>query len=312
MISYVCTALVGAVFLFSSAVKANDSRTFVQDLARYRLLGADRLAPAAVLLTGLEGALGMALLLHVYPLYLVPLSIVALAVLAGLTLWGERERDLEDCGCYGGVVLLTPKQSAALDLLFIALLATALALPAADAATPAWTLVLVGLTFAAGAALAVRSRQKPLVDLSRVQKGRAWRRSWLPKYRLDQGGHFLVFMSKSCPYCKAWVPILNVMHTQQDFPRVLGVMSLTDEEEVAAFRREHLIRFEVAQMDALLFRQMVTAYPTAVLVEDGVIKDLWEGAMPEPYVKRVKMFYDSIAVQPPASSAPRRAGSFSG
>jgi hypothetical protein len=297
--AYAATLLVGAVFVFSGALKAVDARTFIRDLSRYRLISPALVPLVALIATGLELAMGVALMLHVYPAVVVPAAILVLLLLAALTLWGERSRDMEDCGCYGGVILLTPKQSVALDIGFIALLALALRFPAPDHRTQAWTLVATGLALVMGAVLSGRSREKPLVNLSRLQPGRRWKRQWLPQRDLNSGNQFVVFLSKNCPYCKRWVPLMNVMNTQADLPDVVGIMGISD-EEMAAFREEHLIHFPVVQMRNMLFRQMVEGYPTAVLLEDGVVKETWEGEIPKPYFDRIKQFYDQI--RPPKGS----------
>ena len=98
------------------------------------------------------------------------------------------------------------------------------------------------------------------------------------------------------------------MNTQSDFPDVLGVMSITD-EEMDDFRDEHLIRFPVAQMDRLLFQRMVNGYPTAVLIEDGRVAGKWSGEFPEPYFTRIRQFYESVRETASASSG---ASGFSG
>jgi len=141
MIAWICTALVGSAFLFSAFVKAVDGRTFLRDLARYRLLPPSTVSYVAAVGTGGEAALGAALVMHVAPSVVVPAAAGLVIALAGLTLWAERARDLEDCGCYGGVVLLTPRQSAALDGAYLALLGTALWMPAGAS----WAPVEIGL-----------------------------------------------------------------------------------------------------------------------------------------------------------------------
>lgn len=305
MIAWLCTALVGGAFLFSAFVKAVDGRTFLRDLARYRLLPTATLPSAAALCTGAEAALGTALVMHVAPSVVVPAAAGLVIALAGLTLWAERARDLEDCGCYGGVVLLTPRQSAALDGAYLALLGTALWMPAGAS----WAPVEIGLgaTVLVGGAAGVaawHSLDAPLVDLSRLRTGRRWKTRWLPS-RPDLGAeapHFLVFLTKDCPYCKRWVPLLNVMNSQPDFPDVVGVMAASD-EEMEAFRGEHVIHFPVEQMERILFERMVTAYPTAVHLDDRRVTEKWTGEFPERYLQRVRQFYESVREASATSTA---------
>ena len=305
MIAWICTALVGGAFLFSAFVKAVDGRTFRRDLARYRLLPNATLSFAAAICTGAEAALGAALVAHVVPSVVVPAAAGLVVALAALTLWAEHARDLEDCGCYGGVVLLTPQQSAALDGLYLALLGVALWMPAGEA----WLAVgpgiaAIGLVGVAAAIAAWQSLDAPLLDLSRLRTDRRWKTRWLPA-RPDLAGdapHFLVFLTKDCPYCKRWVPLLNVMNSQPDFPDVVGVMAAS-EDEMETFRDEHVVRFPVEPMERILFQRMVTAYPTAVLVDDRRVAEKWTGEFPERYLKRVRQFYESVREASATSTA---------
>lgn len=295
MIAYVCTGLVGGALLFSAFVKAIDGRTFIRDLTRYGLLPGPYLVLAAAVLAGTEAALGTALIAHLVPSWTVPGAMGVVGGLAGLTLWGEYARDLDDCGCYGGVVLLTPKQSVLLDAGYVLLLSGALLRPAGGTWMPnSWGLGAVCLAFVGATGATWWSRAEPLVDLARLRSERRWKRRWLPNHpEVRDAPHFLVFLSADCPYCKRWVPLLNVMNAQSDFPNVLGLMS-PSAGEMDDFRREHLIRFPIGQMDRLLFQRMVNAYPTAVLVKDGEVVEKWTGEFPEPYFSRIQEFYEGV------------------
>jgi hypothetical protein len=68
-------------------------------------------------------------------------------------------------------------------------------------------------------------------------------------------------------------------------------MSIAD-EEVEAFKDERMIRFPIVSMDKLLFNYMTEVFPTAVLLEDGVIKNKWIGEIPEEFLDRIKHFYE--------------------
>jgi hypothetical protein len=295
MIAYVLSFLVGGAFLFSAFVKAVDGRTFLRDLRRYRLLPARALAPSAALGTGAEAVVGGALLFHLWPAGVLPGAMVLLVGLSALTLWGETARDLADCGCYGGVVRLTPRQSVLLNGGYILMLAGALyATPGASWVPSLAGAASVGLGGVGAAVAAWGSRTEPLLDLSRLRPGRRWAVEWLPDHpEVTTEPHFVVFLSPDCPYCKRWVPLLNVMHAKADLPRVLGVLALPDDER-EAFRHDHLVRFPLGQMTASRFRHMVSGYPTAVLVEEGAVAEKWEGELPEPYAEQIQAFYDGV------------------
>ena len=307
MASSVASALVGVVFLVTGGLKTLDSAPFARQVARFRLLPPSWTRPAALLLIAFECALGVALVTSISPL-VYPLAAAVLLVFLLLTAWGVRSRRIEDCGCYGGLLMMTPAQSIALDVLYLALVAVAWLFAPAAAAIAPWKGALVVVAALAALAASIHSQRRPLADLALLRVGRHWRRSWLKHYGRDvtRGSHFVVFLSRDCPYCKRWVPLLNVIEVQPDLPSVVAVMSL-EGDELRAFLDAHLIKFPVAHMPQSLVSLMAHAYPTAALIEDGRVMQKWVGEMPNDYLQRVREFFEAIA--PPAAQ-PR--GGFAG
>jgi hypothetical protein len=301
MTGYLCGALVGLVFLLSGALKALDAGAFLKQVRRYRLLPRGWEQPASLTFIGLECGLGAALLTGWPPA--LPVAAVVLVFFAALTAWGTSSGRVEDCGCYGGLVLLTPAQSIALDGVYIALLAVSWVLGPAVSMPLWWRAGAVAAVVVAGIAMAARSVEKPIADLALLRVSRPWRRNWLKGYERDlsRGAHFVVFLSRDCPYCKRWVPLLNVIEVRPEMPSVVGVMSLQG-EQLEGFLGEHLIRFPIAHMPQSLVSLMVNAYPTAALVEDGRIRQKWVGEMPKDYLEKVRQFFEVVA-------APRKGAS---
>jgi hypothetical protein len=297
--AYISTFIVGLVFLFSGALKVINAKPFIEHVHKYGVIPPRAVLNAALAFIGLELALGAALALCLFPQWLIPGTILLLLVLTGLSLWGAASGKIEDCGCYGGLLLFTPRQSALLNLGYILLLGVSLSSPASEYDAVPWKISAALLVFIAAVVLARRSLQNPLLDLSRLKPGKTWKAGWLKDISQDlrQGDHFLVFMSKDCSYCKEWVPLMNVMGTQKDLPDVMGIMSVTD-SEMEEFKSRHLIHFPIARMDKLLFRSMTDAYPTAILLENGVISNKWMGEMPKDYFERIKQFFKAIAPDP--------------
>lgn len=295
MVAIVCTFIVGAVFLVTGVVKALSSKSFIELLFRYGLLPQWLTIPTAITFIGLECALGVALILHEFPQWLVSGTIILILCLSASTIWATSTKRTEDCGCYGGLLVITPKQSILLNLGYILLLGWAWFYPVANHQTQTWQWVLALMALIAGIISGWKSQEKALVDFSRLKPGNRWHPQWLKdsSQDLQQGSHFVVFLGKDCPYCKQWVPLLNVMSTQKDLPNVLSILALS-EEEIEAFKAEHLVRFPIAQMDKLLFSYMVDSYPTAVLVEDGVISNKWLGEIPKEFFNRIRQFYESV------------------
>lgn len=307
MVSSVAAVLVGAVFLVTGGLKSVDSAQFLRQVRRFRLLPRMWERPATLLVIAFECALGAALIAQVSP-WLYPLAAAVLVVFLRLTAWGVRSGRIEDCGCYGGLLMMTPAQSMTLDALYLGLMAVAWLLAPAVTSIAVWKVATVALVTAAAFAASMLSLRKPLVDLALLRVGRTWRRSWLRHYHRDvtRGSHFVVFLSRDCPYCKRWVPLLNVIEVQPELPSVVAVMSL-EGDELRTFLDEHLIKFPVTHMPQSLVSLMATAYPTAALIENGRVSQKWVGEMPKEYLDRVREFFDAIT-----TLSPQPRGGFAG
>jgi hypothetical protein len=260
---YFCIFIVGFIFLITGTAKAIGSEQFIDHNYRYGLLSRKIILPLAITFIGLESALGLALILHEFPQWLIPISILFLIGSSGLILWSTSSGKTEDCGCYGGLLVITPKQSILLNLGYILLLGIACFYPVSNHQTETWQWILALIVGVSASTFAWQSQHKPIIDFSRLKIGNRWKRRWLKDspQDLQKGSHFVVFLGKDCPYCHRWVPFLNMMNTQKDLPQVLGIMSVTA-EELESFKEEQMVRFPLVSMDKLLFGYMVDAFPT--------------------------------------------------
>lgn len=112
----VARLLVGAVFVFSSAVKAIDPYGTVLKMDEYFVaMGVEWLSGAAtVLAVGLivvEMLLGVMLLLGALPRLTSVVTLIFNGFYLLLTLWIAAENPVADCGCFGDVVVLTNGQT---------------------------------------------------------------------------------------------------------------------------------------------------------------------------------------------------------
>lgn len=283
---------VGLVLVFAGAVKAIDSRGGVRTAAslRIRRLGHRHLILVVIAGAVLESALGAALLLGAWPSLTIPVAAGLFLALACLTVRAERVGGIEDCGCYGGLVLLTPRQSVLLDGVYVAALVFAWLAGGRTSTAGPRAMTIVATAAIAAAAAAWASRRRALYDLSRLAHGRRWRNRWLPGHDLSRGRHLVIFLSSRCTYCKKWVPFLNVLAAQAQ--PVLAVMR---PGELEPFKQAFKIGFPIATMQPLLFSIMVDSSPTAVLLEDGRIAGTWTGELPPQYREHAHAVLSAVA-----------------
>ncbi|NET24092.1 peroxiredoxin [Okeania sp. SIO1I7] len=290
---YLHAFIIGIIFLIAGIIKSIDSQEFIQQNYRYNLFPSNIIPQIAIAFISIESALGLGLILNIFPEYLIPSSIVLLIALSILTIWSTSTGKTEYCGCYGGIIIVTPLQSILLNIVYITLLTIAWFNPIPNHQTQTWQWILTLIVMLITCIMAWKSQEKPLIDFSRLKIGNHWKRRWLKNspHNLQKGSHFVVFLSQDCPYCKRWIPFLNMMNTQKDLPQVLGIMSAKN-EDLDEFKEEQMVRFPLVTMDKLLFGYMVDAYPTAVSIEDEIITEKWIGEIPEEYLDRIKQIYE--------------------
>ncbi len=286
--------VVGGLFLLTGVAKALMPGRFAQHVAQLELLPRRLLTPAVGLFIAGEWAVGAALLVGAQPAWVVPATAALLALLSGLTAWAAATGRATDCGCYAGLFELKPWQSLAVNAASLALLVPAWLFAVEEAVRP-WQTVAVGTAFGAGALtalasyLCLRRWSRPLLDLSPLRVGRAWQPAWVGDGAPERlaGPTLVVFLSRTCPVCKNWLKVLNVIHRRPDLPRVLGVVSHQDQPQ--AFAQEAGLVFPVLGVEpGRLARLGLYGYPTALLLEGNRIRERWTGVMPGAFVERLR------------------------
>ena len=309
MIAYIATFVVGLVFLVTGVAKALNSRKFINHIAQYGVVSGQLIVPFSIIFIGLECSLGTALILHSFPEWLVPGTLVLLVLLSITTVWSTSSGRTTDCGCYGGLAIVSPTQSILLNLIYISLMGIAWCYPITEYETATWKWIVPLVFFILALVSAQKSIDNPIIDLSYLQAGKQWQAKWLENSSKDltKGTHFIVFLGQECPYCKRWVPLLNVMNAQPHLPNVTAAMALED-EEIEAFKAKHLVHFPVVEMSRLLFSYMAEAVPTAALVKDGKVEKVTMGEIPQEYLKEIQRFYRATA----ANNEPKKTIRFAG
>jgi len=285
--------IVGATFLWAGGIKALAPHVFSAHLGKLAWIPRRLNSSAVVAGAGLESAWGSALLLGVYPGFVLPATMALLAVLTAVSWWGVKSGKTTDCGCYGGYVVPSMAQSIALNTALAGLLIPAWILAPRAPGTPVWKLavvVIVALAFGGLAAISQRFLTKHgrfMIDMSPLKVGRRWRSRW-GAAPADGAKELLVsYLGPDCPHCKTWVRVLNAMQQASDLPRVAGVVA-TSNEKLDGFVETSGILFPVTTIPQTMMNRLVWGVPTTVLVSGGRITNQWTGNMPPDFYHRFR------------------------
>ena len=273
--------LVGAVLLFSGTLKAVHARPFIAHVGHFRLLPAGVVPLAALFCIEIECALGIGLIVGVYP---AEATVAAGIFLIGTTLaavWGLATKSIEHCGCYGGAIWLPVRFSLVLNVIYILLLALAFFRHRAEAendVTPLWKVSAVLLAIGLSGFLSKQSVKKPLLDLTVLRTGKKWRSSWLPDSgELEKSEKaLLLFFRGRCEECKRWISILNRIALERREITVVGIVPMHEDS-----KRMETDGFVVLHMKPSVYSFLVYRVPTLVLLENGSIRAKWTEEFPD-------------------------------
>lgn len=295
--AYLGPLLVGAVLAFAGLAKALEPEHFVRHLKNLRLLSEALLQPAALMMIVLQAGLGLALLLRLWPAVVLPAAMVLLLALGALGYWSTATGRTADCGCYNGLLTFSPLQSLLLDAGYTALLGFSWwwGIPAAEPGgwrSAAVLLVALGSGGLAFGLLRYSARHgRPFFELSPMRAGRRWRPGWLPAGASLPAGDreaLIVFLGANCSHCMKWIKILNTVHALPNLPAVHGVVSIP-EHGLEDYRARAGVRFPVVAVSpwaAARLSRSIT--PTAVIVQNGIIREKWVRSMPKSFTDRLR------------------------
>lgn len=296
--------LVGVTFLWAAVIKAVAPHTFSRHLSALGWVPGKFSAAAVTVASGLEAALGTALIVNVAPGFLLPLTLIVLVALTGVAVWGVKSGKTTDCGCYGGYIQPSIGQSVGLNVLFALLVAAAWRAQSPSMVLSAWQVLAVALTGAAVGALAHSSQQyrmkhgRSMIETSPLRVGRRWKHSSAGGATAHlQGEVFVSYLGVDCPHCTRWVKVLNAMHQSFSLPAVVGVMTASG-DELQSYIAEKGVRFPIATVSHTLMGRLTQAVPSTVLINEGKITDLWEGTAPPEFVDRFRRAFFPDVPQP--------------
>ena len=278
--------IVGALFIFSATVKVIDLPTFELQIRYYNVLTEPgSIAAAALAVVVIESLLGVALLAG---LRLRGITLGATAALllgfTGLVVYGWAFQGLEECGCFGGFIEMTPGVTITKNVIMLLMLGLTWKLSSAGgadasahghaalrAALGVCGAVVVFSAAAYGGAGASGGEQ-PFADLT-YHDG-------LDDVSLAEGEHLAVFYGATCDHCMATVPALNELAVTENAPPIVAFM-LGEPGEIEEFELITQPLFPLAAMDIVEFSRFVgRAPPRFVLVRDGEAIAHWDDAAP--------------------------------
>ncbi|HEX3552556.1 MAG TPA: MauE/DoxX family redox-associated membrane protein [Thermoanaerobaculia bacterium] len=302
MTPYLVVVPIGSLLILSALAKFLDPIYFIQHVNELRIVRESLLLPASVAVVCLQGFVGMMLALGQSIELAVPLAIGTLLLFLILTLRGYAVSRIEDCGCYGGLINLSVRQSIIVDLVFILALIKARFswFPTnRELSSLFWQVLLagtVGIILGASFLFSYRYYMKHdrlLLNFSPLRVGKPWKKAWLEgkaDFSEAKGEDLVVFLRASCSSCKPWIKILNAIHHRPDLPNVTVVLGISNRDEESQGEVAELkAQLPVIVMGGRKLTGLVRSpFPMVLLLNDGVMQGKWTRKMPESVVASLK------------------------
>jgi hypothetical protein len=284
-ISFIASLLIGSIFLVTGLVKLLAPVRFAGNIQLLKLLPTKLTILSAFTFSVIECILGLCLILQISPQWILPGTFCLLLFLTALTYWSTSTGLTDDCGCYGGILEIQPYQSIMLNFFYMAGIVAGYLYPTSNIFSNIQQIIYLSifipiiLIITAISYWYFKNNNKSIVDFSPLKINRHWQLKWLQEDsdRLTNGSHIVAFLSTTCEMCRIWVNVLNNIDSQGDLPNVLAVVDeAASLEEMEQFIKFHQIHFPIATMKTSTLQRLVEGFPTAVVIENGVIRDKWE------------------------------------
>ncbi len=268
--------------MLTGLIKATHPKKFIIHLNKLGISSPNSGPLIALILTELECAVGFALLTELLLIDLIPPLLIFLFLASFISWWGIYNGKTHDCGCYGGVLWISPKTSWFINFLCAVILF--LHWRELDdlrivAQWKIWSctgvLVVVNIIFKS-------SIKNAFVNFSPIKKGNIWKSKWLVSNKgIEEFEKILVvFLNQRCSQCQAWISHLNQfekLEVQAIIPESDSVTSHSPSVES--------LHFPVSKIKAWKFNHLVDYPPQGVLLEKGKIIKIWNGDFPEELAK---------------------------
>jgi len=249
----------------------------------------------AGLLATAECVLGVAVLVRMFPDWLFPFCLGVFAVFGVVTIWSTSTGRIDDCGCYGNLLALTPVKSVLLTAFYAALIAVAWQFPVGFALSPAAQRdVLIGsIAFFAGiGVVSIWSHGKfgqDLLDTSPIRPRRRWNPGWLEgfTYHANRRAQLVVLMHPGCQACQRWIQPLNKISRRAGTPQVIVGIAV-EGGKISDLLKEFRVEFPVLPVKAGTMARLALAFPTVITVQDGRIATVNVGQLPPELIDQLR------------------------
>jgi len=285
---HIARLALAAVFLVSAITKSADPALFAEQIAEYDITPASWSGWQAFLFLFLELVLGVALLVNYRPRLTLPVAIALLGFFAVVVAIAMARGYTGSCGCFGGAVYRTPRDTILEDLAFMGLgVLGFFAMRAREGfrwrGTRAWQRGAAAGSCALGLlAPMIGPRVAPPGFATAGVRGQPFDHVVVQDYdgSIEHGEVIIVLLAPSTS--ASVVQAANTLAEAEGTPPVVGIVEGSNEDMVR-FLFEAGPAFDgLGHAPRSQLRRFYRTLPVVFALEDGIIESAWYGKIPAP------------------------------
>ncbi len=313
----VASILLGLLLLFSAGAKIAAPKSFLDVIGQFQILPRDFIVPVAAGVTGLELSLAVLFLTGAFRRAAAWINLMLMMLFVGLMTEAIR-RGFEQCGCFGEVLHLAPRQEIWIDALLLLLTVVVIWRgrnrswgSAGLRHTLAWGALCTGAFFFLLGGPVPASTGQYEIDPAALKALEGAD----PPIEIPQNGMIFLF-SADCDHCWAFAGGVQMTADKLAGFEVHGV-TFSSEGELARFKESFEPSYPIHRISKQAFNQLIDVYPGAIWFRDGEVAQAWSGFVPSHRELADLGGYDIKPDAAPAApqskeSAPSGAGLFGG
>jgi hypothetical protein len=288
-VGHLARIALAAVFLLSVTTKGADPASFAEQIGDYRVTPASWGTWQAWLFLVVEAVLGIALLVNFRPRVVLPAAFGLLGFFAIVVAIAIGRGYTGSCGCFGGAVYRTPRDTIVEDLAFMGLAILAFfGMRARDGwrrrGRRAWQRAAVGAGLVAGLAVPlVGPRVAPPGFATAGVVGKPFDHVVVQDYEGSiEHGRVVVVLLSPTERDPVILTAADTLSRDESLPPVIGVVEGSNEDMVR-FLFEAAPSFDgLGHAPRTQLRRFYRTLPVVFLLSDGVIAGAWHGTVPPP------------------------------
>lgn len=285
-LAYIFRLLVGGVLLLSGLLKAMHTAAFADLMSQY---GAGWFGYAAPVIIAVELFLGILLFLNARPRLFAALTVVFIAIVSVIFLYGVLARGITDCGCFGPLTWLNSRpwitfvrNALIIALLLPSLLSEQQGTPLTRSSFACMTAVAAMVMFLCGytmhGAQCLKAAPKPFRPLP------------LAEHPLSEfvtchpDSTYMVFaFSYTCPHCLNSIGNVSQFVSMGVVDHVIG-LSVKDFFGGERFRRLYQPDFPIREISPEQMHCLAPSLPVTFFVHHDTLVDVIRGSVVSPAI----------------------------